>query len=157
MTSDTPSNGDHWECMVWEKHRYNDRTVIKSGSYLRASCPYCAECLIAEGMIRLASVSRDGRKGWVELSPYLNVFERRSDIHLSETADFSDLVCPHCHRSLRVPERKCGRGDASVAVVMVGISTINVPFYFCMQTGCTWHLIDPEDEHRIILDDSLEW
>lgn len=157
MDSRSKPDGDHWEGMVWQKHKYNDRTVIKSGSYLNSTCPHCDESLIVEGMIRLLTITRDERRGQVELSPYLNVFERRSDIRLTDDADVVDLLCPHCQRSLKVPGRKCGRGDPSVAVMMVGISTIRVPFYFCMRMGCTWHLIDPEDEHRIILDDSMEW
>jgi len=108
-------------------------------------------------MIHLETVTQDGRTGWVELSPFLNVFERRSDIRLPDGQEVADLRCDHCHRSLRVEGHLCERGDAQVACVMVAISSIKVPFYFCMREGCHWHRIDPDDQHKIILDDSMEW
>jgi hypothetical protein len=156
MNADQPK-GKRWEDIVWEKHRYNDRTVIKSGSYLSSYCPSCGKSLIVDDMIHLQTVTADGREGWVELSPYLNVFERRSDIRLGEGEEVADLRCCHCHASLRAPDRQCGLGHDHVASLMVGISTVRVPFYFCMRVGCLWHRIDPDDQHRMILDDSMEW
>ena len=35
-----------------------------------------------DNMIHLETATSDGRTGWVEFSPYLNVFERRCDIRL---------------------------------------------------------------------------
>ncbi len=157
MTRDDSNRGDRWEDIYWRDHAYNERTVIKSGSYLNASCPYCEASLIREGMIHLETTSQAGQEGWVDVSPYLNVFERRSDIELKEGDQVSDLRCPHCHKSLTVPGKTCERGDSQVACFMVGISSVKVPLWFCMRMGCHWHRIDPEDIHKIILDDSLEW
>jgi hypothetical protein len=156
MSADPPK-GKHWEDIVWERHRYNDRTIIKSGSYLVSYCPHCGQSLVVDDMMRLQTITQDGREGWVEFSPYLNVFDRRSDIRLGEGEEVADLRCCHCGASLHVPDHACGFGHPRVAWVTVGISTIRVPFFFCMRVGCVWHRIDPDDEHRIILDDSLEW
>jgi predicted RNA-binding Zn-ribbon protein involved in translation (DUF1610 family) len=154
---DKPPRSERWEDKVWQGHQYNDRTVLKSGSYLRASCPFCHESLIRDGMIRLDTVNTAGEEGWVELSPYLNVFDHRSSVELSEGEEVGDMRCPNCGKSLTVPGASCERGDSHVACMMVGISTIEVPMWFCMRVGCHWHRIDPEDVHKIILDDSLEW
>ena len=157
MSADQPGNKKRWQEVVWQRHRYNDRTVLKSGSFLNAYCPHCGASLIREDMIHLLTLTQEGEQGWVELSPYLNVFERRSDIQLPAGMEVADLKCESCGASLKVPDRSCQLGDAHVACMMVGISNVRVPFYFCMREGCPWHLIDPEDEHRIILDESMEW
>ncbi|HOX25338.1 MAG TPA: hypothetical protein PLL30_12805 [Candidatus Krumholzibacteria bacterium] len=157
MSPDRPPRGERWEDLLWQKHHYNDRTALKSGSYLRAYCPHCDASLIRGGMIRLESTTLGGQDGWVELSPYLNVFERRSDIRIPEGEELADLRCWHCHRSLRVEGLACGLGDDRVASVLVGVSSVRVPFYFCLARGCGWHRLDPEDVQRIILDDSQEW
>lgn len=157
MAADGSKKKKSWEDVVWRKHPYNDRTVLKSGSYLHCYCPHCGESLMRDNMIHLVSITADGQTGWVELSPYLNVFERRSDIHLPEGKEVTDLQCSTCGFSLKVDGRHCDRGDSPVASFLVGISTARVPFYFCMREGCHWHCLDPEDQHRIILDESLEW
>jgi predicted RNA-binding Zn-ribbon protein involved in translation (DUF1610 family) len=157
MERDKPTKSERWEDKVWDRHPYNDRTVLKSGSYLRASCPHCEASLIQDDMIRLDTTSPDGDDGWVELSPYLNVFDRRSSMELPEGEQVQDMRCPHCGKSLVVPGATCARGDSHVACFMVGISSVRVPLWFCMRVGCPWHRIDPEDIHKIILDDSMEW
>jgi len=157
VSRDDPPRGERWEPQVWQQHAYNDRTVLKAGSYLRAYCPHCEVALIQDGAIRLETTNPAGDTGWVELSPYVNVHERNSSIELPEGQEVADLRCPSCHRSLQVEGQKCERGDAHVACVMVGISSMKVPFWFCMRIGCRWHRIDPNDIHKIILDDSMEW
>ena len=157
MPRDDSPRGERWEDLLWREHRYNDRTIIKSGSFLNASCPFCDVSLIQDGMIRLDTTLASGEDGWVELSPYLNVFERRSSVELPDGTDVSDMRCPHCNRSLQVPGETCERGDARVACIMVGITSVKVPLWFCMRAGCHWHRIDPRDVHKIILDDSVEW
>ena len=157
MSPDKPPKGDSWEDLLWQKHRYNDRTVLKSGSYLRSYCPHCDASLMQNDMIHLETTSHDGQDGWVEMPPYLNVYRRRSSIELTEGQEVADLRCPHCKRSLRVEGVTCERGDSHVACFMVGISSVKVPFWFCMRVGCRWHRIDPDDIHKIILDDSVEW
>ena len=157
MCPDNSPKGDRWEDIVWRKTQYNDRTVLKSGSYLNSFCPHCGASLIKDHQIHLDTVNQEGEEGWVEISPYLNVFDRSSDIHLTEGQEVADLRCPDCHKSLRVEGRTCEKGDSHVACNMIGISSISVPLYFCMRVGCRWHKIAPADEHKIILDDSNEW
>ena len=157
MQADRPAKKVRWEDVVWGRHRYNDRAVLKSGSFLKCFCPHCGQDLMRNNMIHMETVTADGQAGWIELSPYLNVFERRSDIRLPKKAEVTDLKCGHCGESLRTEGRLCERDRSRVACVLVGISNARVPFYFCMREGCEWHCLDPEDEHRIILDESMEW
>ena len=146
-----------WEDLAWAPARYNDRTVLKSGSFLNSFCPHCGESLLRDNMIHLDTVTLDGDEGSLDLSPYLNVFERRSDIRLAAGEEVKDLRCWRCRRSLKVEDRFCAHDGSPAARIMIGISTIRVPFYFCMREGCRWHEIDPYDEHQILLDDSMEW
>jgi hypothetical protein len=154
---DKSSRKNSWEKIVWDEHKYNDRTVLKSGSYLNCYCPHCSLSLMKNKNVHLMTVNSEGQDGWIELSPFLNAFERKSNLHLLDGEEVAELRCWHCQTSLRAGEQKCDRGDSHVACIMVGISTVRVPFYFCMRTGCQWHKIDPNDEHKIILDDSMEW
>ena len=157
MNADKTKKGEGWEDFAWHKTRYNDRTVLKSGSFLNTFCPHCGESLIRNNMVHLETVTMEGLEGWVDLSPYLNVFEKRSDIRLPPGQEVKDLCCWRCHASLKVAGHACGRDESPVACVMIGISSIRVPFFFCMREGCHWQQIDPEDQHKIILDDSMEW
>jgi len=157
MSSDKAPKDPQWGGQEQTQHNYNERTVIKSGSYLSSFCPHCNTSLIRESMIHLDIVNVDGAKGWVELNPHLNVFEHTSDTRLPEGREVKDLLCPHCHRSLKIEGKKCEFGDSHVAMILVGISSVRVPYYFCMRIGCRWHRIDPDDEHKIILDESMEW
>ncbi len=157
MSEDKSRQKSSWQNIVWDEHNYNERTVLKSGSFLRCYCPHCSLSLMKDNFLYLETIDPQGNSGWMKLSPYVNAFERKSNLQLKEGEEVSDLRCWQCQSSLRAGERKCDRGDSHVACVMVGISTVRVPFYFCMRTGCHWHLIDPDDEHKIILDDSMEW
>ncbi|MCK9994971.1 MAG: hypothetical protein KAH56_01685 [Candidatus Krumholzibacteria bacterium] len=157
MSQDKSRPKDSWQEIVWDEHNYNERTVLKSGSFLGCYCPHCSRSLMKDNLLHLVTIDPDGNTGWMQLNPYLNAFERKSNLQLTEGEEVTDLRCWHCQASLRAGERKCDRGDSHVACVLVGISTVRVPFYFCMRTGCHWHLIDPDDEHKIILDDSMEW
>lgn len=157
MQADRPSEKKRWEEVVWRKQSYNDRTVLKSGSFLNCFCPHCGTSLMRNNVVHLETVTVDGQEGWMELSPYLNAFERHSDIHLPEQTEVLDLKCCTCGHTLRVEGRRCGFEDSGVACVLVGISNVRVPFFFCMREGCHWHCIDPDDEHKIILDESMEW
>ena len=157
MSPEAPPPEKGWSGRRGKLQEYNVRTILKTGSYLNSFCPYCGKSLMRDHWIHLEMLTREGREGWIDLSPYLNVFEHSSDTHLPAGQEVGDLRCWHCHRSLQVEGRHCGFGDARVAAILVGVSSVKVPFYFCMREGCRWHEIDPNDEHRIILDDSNEW
>ena len=157
MAKKSKDDTGRWEEHYWDSHNYNYRKNIKSGTYLHSYCPFCSKEITRGNALPFEVVNQDGEVGIVELSPYLNTFQRHTDIRLSEGEDVKDLRCPHCHKSLKVEGMKCGHGDLHVASFLVGISNSKVPFFICMKVGCTWHAISPEDESKIILDDSDEW
>ncbi|MEW6412720.1 MAG: hypothetical protein AB1483_09645 [Candidatus Zixiibacteriota bacterium] len=147
---------DSWEGLVWEPHKYNERKKLKSGSYLRSFCPHCDAELTRDNVIQLEVINIEGASGSLQLSPYLNVFEHKTDIKLPAGQEARDLRCPECHKSLMV-ERYCRACDSHAASFLIGISNTKVPFFICMREGCHWHDISAADETQIILDDSDEW
>ncbi len=157
MAKNGGGNNESWEGLYWDSHKYNDRRKIKSGTYLHSFCPFCSKEITSENVLLLEIVTPDDVVGLLELSPYLNVFERKTNIHIPDGSELKDLRCPHCHASLKVAGKQCGLGDSSVASFLVGVSNTKVPFYVCMKIGCHWHAIDPEDQDKILLDGSDEW
>ena len=158
--SDEKSRGagpGEWQSRYWDRRRFNERKFLKSGSYLDCYCPHCGASVIDKKMIHLEVVSPSGEPGHVEMKPYLNVSGRHTDITLPEGEEVQDLRCPHCHASLEVPGRSCGRGDSRVAALLIAVGNSKVPFLFCMRVGCPWHEVHPEAADQIILDESREW
>jgi len=51
-----------------------EKEIISKGTYLYTYCPHCKHTLIKDNMIELAIINKDGEKGILRLSPYLNVF-----------------------------------------------------------------------------------
>ena len=156
MNNGQSESGD-WLQIFCQSHKYNVRTKITSGTYLHSYCPHCQKELTEGNVLKLAVINQAGEKGIVELSPYLNVYERHTDITLPEGEEARDLRCPHCRKSLKVKNKRCGLGDSNVAGFLVGISNVKVPFLICMRIGCPWHAIASEDQDKIILDESDEW
>lgn len=157
MAGDERDKGHGWKDIFWKPHKYNERKQLKTGSYLRSFCPHCDAELSTGNVIRLQVINLDGRTGWIELSPYLNVFDHKTDIQLPRGKEVQDLRCSYCHQSLVVADRRCRSCDSHIASFMVGISNTRVPFYICMREGCHWHDISHDDETQIMLDDSNEW
>jgi len=157
MENEDRHQGISWEDIFWEPRKYNERRKLKADLYLRSFCPHCNKELMRHDMIRLAVVNLDGESGWMELSPYLNVFDRKTDIRLPEGQEVKELCCPHCHHSLVEDGKQCGMCNSRVASFLVGVSNTKVPFLICVREGCRWHAVSPSDETQIILDDSHEW
>ncbi|MBN2366533.1 MAG: hypothetical protein EH225_11455 [Calditrichaeota bacterium] len=153
----TQNESADWFQLFCQKHKFNVRTRITSGAYLHSYCPHCQKELTEGNVLKLEVINPAGETGIVELSPYLNVYERKTDIALPEGEEVRDLRCPYCHKSLKLKGRKCGLGDSSVAGFLVGVSNVKVPFLICMRIGCPWHTIASEDQDKIILDESDEW
>lgn len=148
---------DSWESMFWKSHKYNERLKIKSGTFLNSFCPHCNKELTSDNMLQLIVVNCDGTEGKLELSPYLNQFDKKTDIQLPEDKEVKDLKCPHCHKSLILESSLCGKCKSHVAGFLVGSANAKVPFLLCMKYGCHWHTLSKEGSDSIILDDSDEW
>ena len=129
--------------------------IIETGAFLHSYCPECKKSLIEDDMLKL-KIS-NGEKGFLMLSPYLNVFTSKSTIFLSEDKVVKDVQCPHCNTSLITDNRTCGKCSSPVAKINVGARTKLIDFYICTKKGCKWHGLNEEDYIDIRLEDSLEW
>jgi predicted RNA-binding Zn-ribbon protein involved in translation (DUF1610 family) len=157
MTDKKKKHGKGWQNLAWKSHKYNERIKVKSGTYLSSFCPHCGQELTKNNMIIFEAVNQSDETGMIELSPYLNSYEKKTSIGVPVGEELKDLRCPHCHESFVVPGKRCGIGDAHVASFLVSVSETKVPFLICLRAGCPWHEIDPDDEQQMILEDSHEW
>ena len=140
-----------------KRYKYNERIELKSGTFLHTYCPNCNKSLIKDNEIELLAVAGDDTTGVLKLSPYLNVFEHKSDVKIQPETELKDLKCPHCETSIVRPEIKCETCGAKAAELSVAAVHLRVPFFICTKEGCHWHGISPEDEDELIRDSSPDW
>ena len=137
--------------------RRERKEVLKHGTFLYTYCPHCKHTLNKDNFLEADVINTNDEKGILHLSPYLNVYNHKSTIHLPEKNDgIKDITCPHCHHTL-IEEEKCPDCDRRIAHILVTTSSKLVDFFFCTKPGCKWHGISTEDENTIVLDDSNEW
>ena len=130
--------------------------IMKTGSFLHAFCPHCNKTLIKDGTLKF-KVDRKDETGFLELSPYLNVFTSRSTLFLKEGEKIGDIKCFHCDKSLADKDQKCEECNSDVVRVHLSARTKLIDFYICSKKGCRWHGLSKEDLKEIKLEDSLEW
>jgi hypothetical protein len=139
-----------------ETEEEKDTELMRTGTFLKSYCPHCKKSLIEDNSIKL-KVDRGDKKGYLMLSPYLNIFTSRSTIRLPEDELIGNILCSHCDHSLVIPGEVCGDCGSEVARIVVGATSRLVDFYICAKKGCTWHGLSREDMDDIRLESSLEW
>ncbi len=140
-----------------QKAAKENKEIIKNGTFLYTYCPHCKHSLNKDNEVELIIVNKNGERGLLHLSPYLNVFNHKSTIRLPEGEAVEDLLCPHCEQSIVEENEEHKECSEKIAKILVTTSTKLVDFYFCVKPGCKWHGIKKEDEQKIILEDSYEW
>ena len=130
--------------------------IMRTGTFLQSFCPHCKKSLIEKGSIKL-HLHRGDKRGFLMLSPYLNVFTSKTTIRIPEDEFIGDLYCIHCHKSLLVEGGKCEECGSEIARITVSASKRLVDFHICARKGCRWHGLSQEDLNDIRLEDSLEW
>ena len=130
--------------------------IMRTGTFLHTYCPHCKKSLIEHGSIKL-HIHRGEERGFLLLSPYLNVFTSKTTIRIPENEFIGDLYCTHCHKPLMVEGGKCEECGSEIAKVVVSASKRLVDFHICAKKGCRWHGLSKEDLNDIRLEDSLEW
>ena len=133
-----------------------EKEIIKSGAFLRTYCPHCEESLLEDNQVRFKVVAKEGT-GVLNLSPYLNVFNHESTIHIPEGEVAIDIKCPECDSSLLITNQKCELCDSNIVGIYVAAISKLIDFYFCSKKGCQWHGLSKEDINDIVLEDSREW
>jgi hypothetical protein len=131
------------------------KETIESGSFLQAYCPHCKKSLIENEQIKLKI--KNGKNGFIMLSPYLNVFTLKSTISLPEDKTVGDLLCFHCNESLVKDEKNCETCNSPTIKIAISARTKLLDFYICTKKGCKWHGLSEKDYYDIRLEDSLEW
>jgi ssDNA-binding Zn-finger/Zn-ribbon topoisomerase 1 len=134
-----------------------DKEIIKTGSFLSSYCPHCRKSLIEDRMVKLEVENENGEKGFLMLSPYLNVFTHKSTVKLPEQHAIKNIACPHCHEKLFVHDKHCPVCNSEVARIQVAAMTKMIDFYICSKKGCTWHGLSDEDIQSIVLEDGKDW
>ena len=142
---------------IKDQLKKNDREIIISGTYLQSFCPHCQKSLIENNMLKFRIEKDNDEKGYLLLSPYLNVFSHKSTIRLPEKKAVKEIKCWHCDSSLIEKERKCPKCGSEIARISVAAMSKMIDFYICSQKGCTWHGLSDEDLKYIIFEDSEEW
>lgn len=97
----------------------------------------------------LINVTFRGEKGYIKLSPYLNIFELESNLPIKEGDIVDDMTCPHCGKSFIVNTMCEECKTAHVAQFIVSAFSKLIPFYICTKYGCKWHGLSKRDEHLI--------
>jgi len=133
------------------------KEFIKSGTKLQLFCPLCKTGLVQGDDLVVHVRDRQGQLSVMKLSPYLNVFTSECSLFLPAGEEVTDMICPHCNRSLWLDNKHCEACGARAAKFLVKAFVLDVDFYVCMRLKCHWHGLGPKDRQRIILDESLEW
>ena len=133
------------------------KELIRSGTFLRIYCPHCKKSLVEKNSVMFKIVNQKNEKGYLTLSPYLNVFAEKSTIFVPNGAVASDILCPFCEKSLVDPEDLCQECKSPTVNVNVAAVRKMIDFHFCSMKGCHWHSLSQEDLHHVLMEDSLSW
>ncbi len=131
-----------------------DVKYLRYKTFLNTYCPHCnnsfnvkkdnKELLVFKAKFKKQDID-------ILMSPYLDVFEVEASVPLNEGDKLSDLICPHCLKSLITEEMKCDECNTKVAKLIITAYSKLLPFYICLQHGCEWHGLTKADERRIKL------
>ena len=131
-----------------------DVYYMKRGTYLQTYCPVCNKGLNVKDKPSdyvALKIKIDGQLGDLKLSPYLDVYESKSDITLKKGREAEDIQCPHCKTSLADEKVRCEVCDAKATKIIISAFSRLIPFYFCSRYGCTWHNLSKADTNKIKL------
>jgi len=142
---------------IEEELQKPDLEIIKSGTFLRTYCPHCEESLFEDDAIIFKITKDSGEKGYLKLSPILNVFTNESTFYLPEGEAVKEIQCPHCNNSLLLENENCELCGSKIVGISVAALSKIIDFYFCSKKGCRWHGLSKEDIDDIVLEDSDEW
>jgi len=81
-----------WEEEIWDSHPLMERSNIKQDTYLNCWCPSCNMGLNEDGKAVFRIVNQRGEKGFSRVSPYLNVLDRESTIHVDDDEELADVA-----------------------------------------------------------------
>jgi glutamate synthase (NADPH) small chain len=125
---------------------------LKFKSYLNTYCPHCKKSFNVEKKddkyLFFKAVYKDEIID-MKISPYLDVFESESSVPIDNDDVLTDLICPHCNKSLINPDVTCGECGSQVGEVILSAYSKLIPFFSCLKYGCDWHGLTKQDERHI--------
>ncbi|HUU77319.1 MAG TPA: hypothetical protein VMX55_03175 [candidate division Zixibacteria bacterium] len=133
------------------------KELIKSGTFLHIYCPHCENGLIEKNSVLFKVINQYDERGYLLLSPYLNVFANQSTVFIPEGAVAKDILCPFCDESLIAKNVVCEKCSAPAVEVIVAALRRMIEFFFCTKKGCHWHNLCDEDLQYVMLEDSIYW
>ena len=149
---------DGWEKEIWGGTSLMERSHINQDTYLNCWCPHCEKGLNEDDKAVFQIINGQGQVGISRVSPYLNVLDRESTIHVEDDEELADVRCPHCQVSLIVKDRLCKLDDCKLMWFYVSISnSIKLKLVVCIRRTCRWYEMSKEDNERLILRESHEW
>lgn len=149
---------DGWEKEIWGGTSLMERSHINRDTYLNCWCPHCDKGLNEGDKAVFQIINNQGQVGISRVSPYLNVLDRESTIHVEDDEELADVRCPHCQVSLIVQDRLCKIDNCKLTGFNVSISnSIKLKLVVCIRRTCRWFEMSEEDNERLILRDSHEW
>lgn len=158
MTDKRPDRTASWENEVWESNPLMERSHINKDTYLNCWCPHCEKGLNEDGKAVFRIVNNAGEVGISKISPYLNVLDRESTIHVEDDEELADVRCPHCDTSLIEPDVICKQDGCKMLKFNISVSnSIKLLITICVRRSCRWYKMSEEDNERLILRDSHEW
>ena len=151
-------NSTGWEQEAWDSHPLMERSNIKRDTYLNCWCPSCGEGLNEDGKAVFHIVNQRGEEGVSRVSPYLNILDRESTVHVDDDEELANVSCPHCNVSLIEPNQICIQDKCKMVKVNISVQdSIKLSIIFCVRRSCRWYTMSDEDNERLILRDSHEW
>ena len=158
MKNKSTDSPERWEEEIWDSQPLMKRSNIKQDTYLNCWCPHCGVGLNKDDKAIFQIVNNEGLVGISKVSPYLNVLDRESTIHVGEDEELVDVQCPHCQVSLIEPDQVCKIDDCKLMAFHVSVSnSIKLKFIVCIRRSCRWYTMSEEDNERLILRNSHEW
>ncbi len=149
---------DRQEKENWGETSLISRSHIDQDTYLNCWCPHCKKSLNEDDKAVFQIINSQGQVGISRVSPYLNVLDRESTIHVEDDEELADVRCPHCHESLIVQNRLCKLDNCKLMWFYVSISnSIKLKLVVCIRRTCRWYEMSKEDNERLILRESYEW
>lgn len=149
---------NRWEDEIWGENSLMKRSHINHDTYLNCWCPHCGTGLNEENKAVFQIVNNQGDVGTSRVSPYLNILDRESSIHVDDDEELADVRCPHCQVSLIEPDQLCKKDKCKLMKFQVSVSnSIKLKIIVCIRRTCRWYKMSKEDNERLILRDSHEW
>lgn len=135
-----------------------ERSQINKDTYLNCFCPHCGKGLNEEGKAVFKITNKQGEVGISKMSPYLNVLDRETAMHVEDDEELENVQCPHCDVSLIVPGEICIQDNCKMLAFNVSVSdSQQLKLTLCVRRTCRWYKMSDEDNERLILRDSHEW